>query len=81
MSNDRSLANDRDVVAPALLTHLMRARAGSAASAQKNHCDLGYDRPTRLAGSSAPNASVGLAGTNRNRVISEGTPKRLGGPQ
>ena len=36
---------------------------------------------TRPTGSSAPDVSVGLAGTSRSKVISEGAPKRLGGPQ
>ena len=39
------------------------------------------DAKARPTGTRAPEVSVGLAGTSRNRVISEGDPKRLGGPQ
>ena len=40
-----------------------------------------FDASTRPTGSSAPDVSFALAASSRNRVISEGDPKRLGGPQ
>ena len=51
---------------------------------QPRHAQLAApssDARTRPTGSSAPEVSLGLAATSRNRVISEGDPKRLGGPQ